>query len=541
MIISLNFVSFVCLDPFISELSELVSNFRNHYLDLRKMKFKKTLVLACVIYAAFISLISLNHSLASRFNSDFNELQSVFQCLSNNNSRVAANGPLGRRRDIQCKLSNVCINRQNGLFYVNGKPPKDDIPNLVSADLESDQYWLPESISGAHTDRIIYLKNTTLLVATPYFSGHLSHWLYNTMVPIYDALRNPSSKGNVDLLIIQTTLDQKPGIFPIQVLSPPVSRIFWAARQWRHFQFTWLDLWRSGGWQYNFLPPKDYIPTLPSNISPNLSISGDTERFNKAFELLNDGTTMCYETAIFGTGNACFFDYCASPLAANTVSLFRSAVFSYLHIKENRTAALLTKLFRTFPSFNYHELPRKPDSLSHRVYPTVVFLNRLTTRRILNSESVIKMVTEQFNLPLIAVNNDVAFQNGTDETSLALKMTYPFNVSRNVPNLRFVDQVHIFKSASIVIAPHGNGLGNILWMDKGTVLIECFGYQAVSAWFGPVAASAQVNRLECFCNDQNRCQDPRKEPDWKKRDVYVDMSNLKTLLQKAVDLLKKQF
>lgn len=77
-----------------------------------------------------------------------------------------------------------------------------------------------------------------------------------------------------------------------------------------------------------------------------------------------------------------------------------------------------------------------------------------------------------------------------DALQQAVNQNYEFHNLR-LENLSFKEQITIFDSAALVIAQHGAGLSNILWMHKNSAVVE-FGYREIDC-FGRLAKAIHLN------------------------------------------------
>jgi len=59
----------------------------------------------------------------------------------------------------------------------------------------------------------------------------------------------------------------------------------------------------------------------------------------------------------------------------------------------------------------------------------------------------------------------------SDKISSMINAEYTF-VNVRLEELSFLDQVKLFKDAAVIVAQHGAALGNMIWMNEGSIIIE---------------------------------------------------------------------
>jgi len=91
-------------------------------------------------------------------------------------------------------------------------------------------------------------------------------------------------------------------------------------------------------------------------------------------------------------------------------------------------------------------------------------------------------------------------------------------------DLKFAEQVELFYNANIIIAPHGAGLTNILFCDKGTTVIELFpDNRDLGEAIGPVSISIHLGLTHFFIECETT--------DEKRQDILVGESTLEQIKQ----------
>jgi capsular polysaccharide biosynthesis protein len=107
-------------------------------------------------------------------------------------------------------------------------------------------------------------------------------------------------------------------------------------------------------------------------------------------------------------------------------------------------------------------------------------------------------------------------------------------------NLSFLDQVTLFNSAEIVVAPHGSGLTNLVFSNKNTKVIELKGPLCAEECFAKLAYWAGNKYLEVNCPIRGYRSIlhrifsliwPQNFYFW---DFFVDPANLRQLIGRSV-------
>jgi hypothetical protein len=71
-------------------------------------------------------------------------------------------------------------------------------------------------------------------------------------------------------------------------------------------------------------------------------------------------------------------------------------------------------------------------------------------------------------------------------------------------DLNWLEQIKLYNSCSFIIAPHGAGLGNTIWCQKDTEILEIFPYEKHHFCFATLAKSNELKYDYLICNkDEN--------------------------------------
>jgi len=98
-------------------------------------------------------------------------------------------------------------------------------------------------------------------------------------------------------------------------------------------------------------------------------------------------------------------------------------------------------------------------------------------------------------------------------------------VSYSLEDLSFVEQVRLFSTAKMIIAPHGAGLTNIIFSPNETTVIEFVTPWVSSGYFVPAEILGfKHGCLECHQPDSQKLRQSRG-------DLIVEIANLKSLVE----------
>jgi hypothetical protein len=121
---------------------------------------------------------------------------------------------------------------------------------------------------------------------------------------------------------------------------------------------------------------------------------------------------------------------------------------------------------------------------------------------------------------------DSAIRHITNEEALWVMLkNYDFN--RIILNeLTFQEQVNLFMSAEVILAPHGAGLINLAFCNKGTKVLEIFASGYVKATYYDIAQKMGLNYHFMICPSKI-VQTAREGM---KLDIFVGLDKIKTIL-----------
>ena len=161
--------------------------------------------------------------------------------------------------------------------------------------------------------------------------------------------------------------------------------------------------------------------------------------------------TLCFPKAIIGYNNSCPFGYCANTISPHHAYAFQRIM---LHLAEQPS---LPKTLTQLAALERHI----HDKLS---YPPLINLSNTTQRIILLNRAVSRRVPNM------------------NELHKALQIRFPSAIVESMQldtPISTFEGIRRFKNVTILVAPHGNGLGNAVWMPRGSAVLSL-----TSRWSG---------------------------------------------------------
>lgn len=192
----------------------------------------------------------------------------------------------------------------------------------------------------------------------------------------------------------------------------------------------------------------------PFTLSRSVPYDRITHETHDAPASIRGSVPVCIARATIGLGNICPFTYCAGEQPEGTVPRMRDQVLRYYGITATARG------------------PRAREE------PRILVVKRRERRRLLNA----------------------------DEVAAALTAAHPrWNVRLvELEGWSFQQQVAVFANADVVVTIHGNAEGNMLWMEKGSVIVELFAYQIRTTFFESLASSSEMKYAPVYC-DVDEC------------------------------------
>jgi len=201
--------------------------------------------------------------------------------------------------------------------------------------------------------------------------------------------------------------------------------------------------------------------------------------------------TVCYPYGVLGTTNICSFPFCENQHEPLFFDQVRNLTLEYCRERSSQ------------------------EGLKNQDAPLISVIQRNGTRAIHNLRMVLELL---------------------DTLNLDYRVTH-------FEKPTFCDQVLFFHETKLILTPHGNALGNMVWMQKHSAVIELTGYEWKSPyfaylnyamgrphWYGQVRCPGSL--VKCTLPHQREGFPP------KDRTVIVDINSLKMNLQKALEYLK---
>ena len=360
--------------------------------------------------------------------------------------------PSGNRTSM-CEWTDMCVDARRGVFVpdVEGEGTLERratdprraadgaLANLRTADGPHDYYWEPVLASLAADDAVHVVDAAcTLYVQLTMYPYHLSHFLYNVALP---ALATRMATEGRDA--------HPTGRQPCSVWAPV--RLFDAEREprWRApIEFAWLNF-------SHVLPMAMSNALLADDVA-----SGDLfHSFQRIVPVPSvmpadlAGRPACFRRTVLGTGNTCPLANCASKPAPAVYEEARRLAYAFADQTEASSSSD----------------PPPPRARG----PVVVLVEREDTRRVANHADLLAGLRA----------------SGVNARSVTLK------------GASFADQVNLFRDAAVLLAPHGNANGNLLWMPPDGTLIEMFGFNYTRVFFEGIAREMGVRYMAWRCMD----------------------------------------
>ncbi len=88
-----------------------------------------------------------------------------------------------------------------------------------------------------------------------------------------------------------------------------------------------------------------------------------------------------------------------------------------------------------------------------------------------------------------------------------------------------LEQAAIIASANTIISPHGSGLSNLVFADKGAQVIEIFNQEGFNKLFYNLSQSAELQHHALICTDEELTWEQQQN-----EDIVVDIPRLKSLI-----------
>jgi hypothetical protein len=198
---------------------------------------------------------------------------------------------------------------------------------------------------------------------------------------------------------------------------------------------------------------------------------------------------VCFKRAVIGSGNRCIFEYCENHLPSRHVVLFREWAVGYHDLlrKGNLSRHSLRELARNI-------LKNPPETVFDKKI-VIGLMNRKVSREIVNMK----------------------------ELAFAIRQWDPRISVRNLDldaGLTTAESIAMFRDISILIGPHGNGLGNMIWMPSHAAVISVNGRHNGMDWWFPIPTILSHKRFFSWDCRHDEC-------------VVVDMALAKKINQDA--------
>jgi len=194
----------------------------------------------------------------------------------------------GRGRNQTCEFTNFCVSRYHGPFIVSDNEPPSI--NLINTGEGEDIWFKPKTL--AHHTGARYI-NETIFVYGFYSPFHFSHFLYNSLIPLYSTMKE--NNGGTSSWTLR------------------------GATYWN--QHTTLDM----------------------DIPSSKDIVLDHKDVLTAKQLMTPYTPICFAKAVVGSGNRCSLWYCDGQIPSAHYESFKSYILNESHTYNNKCSSILHK------------------------------------------------------------------------------------------------------------------------------------------------------------------------------------------------------
>ncbi|RKP05902.1 hypothetical protein THASP1DRAFT_25684 [Thamnocephalis sphaerospora] len=218
--------------------------------------------------------------------------------------------------------------------------------------------------------------------------------------------------------------------------------------------------------------------------------------YRYALKDLPIGCTVCYPRVIFGLNNTCPYDGCTHvPDPAMIPYTSTRRMFRQHYMAAEEVAAV-----------ERWEAAGAREPLDSR--PSVIVVQRRGTRALLNLGEI-ETTLQQLGLDYQVVE---------------------------LENYTFGEQVALFSHTRVLIAAHGNALGNLHWMPPNSLIVEAWQYDWESYWFGHILdvmrPERNITHHVIACKDFSCTRESERDPNYNSKDraVAIDVKQLRSVL-----------
>lgn len=93
--------------------------------------------------------------------------------------------------------------------------------------------------------------------------------------------------------------------------------------------------------------------------------------------------------------------------------------------------------------------------------------------------------------------------------------------------LSLAEQIALFRTVKVVVAPHGAGLANLVFSRPGTRVIECFGHHYVNSCFAQLAEACELDYISIVAPGEGPWE---KNPKSNRLDFSIEIESLRAAL-----------
>lgn len=194
----------------------------------------------------------------------------------------------GQGRNQMCEFTNFCVSRYHGPFIVSdGEAPSI---NLINTGEGEDIWFKPKTLAHYTGARHI---NETIFVYGFYSPFHFSHYLYNSLMPLYSIMKEKNATAS--------------------------SWTLRGATYWN--QHTRLDM----------------------DIPSNKDIVLDRKDVLTEKQLMPPYGAICFTKAVVGGGNRCSLWYCDNQIPSAHYESFKSHIFKQPYMHNSKCSSIIHK------------------------------------------------------------------------------------------------------------------------------------------------------------------------------------------------------
>ncbi|KAF9168977.1 hypothetical protein BGX21_001067 [Mortierella sp. AD011] len=411
------------------------------------------------------------------------------------------------RRTRQCVVENMCVDRSGAFIRRRDGLRVENMPrvNLLSSDEDSDVFWQPRIDRIWNKSMKAHYVNETLFVHGLYAPYHLSHWLYNGMMPLY--------RYRTALITMKRFGGTKNS---------------WTLRAARYFMDEHK---RQGKWKM-----EHFFETGQELVLSQYELSTPFQ------SLPPPDAPICFRRAVVGLGSQCALVYCARNIPADIYRSFRDEIAKYYwetpliwqkHLGFMREAfigstkethgnpmnkdgnsplkCLETARYYNFEGLSVGHVPEhgeKPNRIgqmfSDVADPSEAHDTEEGKSENTNHKFVVGIIQREGSRSLI---NDRILVDSLADAGLRVKwMSFDHGCG-------LVETAYLLRDVNVLISPHGNAIGASLFMPSDAVptIISIDTSRHRESWFKFTATAIGQRFISTYCGPTQYLDEATKE------------------------------